>query len=308
MFETLDSTLRFYGVAPERINPKKSFARDDKPPKETLVLTSRYFGPKKFNTSDEFNFDTTNPNASFAMTQREVLEWANNRIKKLKELYKNQEHLVPHMANANKTAIYNSKASDRRKHFYYCYLLALMNAPVDIAFSNIEKLNCLRKLWRNRAFKQDAEGLAVPDMCCCFETCPFIAVHGSKYCGWHILNDENQKLFRKCSQCGMPCVILDAVACPGHRPYTYKPKGDSASQSSQETSRKKQKSASQESAEPFIDPENVREILSKPVPEPLKDTRVAALNLLMKYTKGTPLTPEEKTVLLNTLELIKNFV
>ena len=212
-----DEVLINNGLTLEGVKRKENFPRDDKPPSNSLLITSRYFGPKKTSVTDEFPFDPLNTDSSIAMTANEVNEWEIDRIEKLLELYKQQLELLPAMADANKTAIFNAKASERRKYFYYCHLMAITNAPKDIAFKNLDELNCLRKLWRNKAFQQDVEGLSVPDQCCEYDSCPFIAIHGSKYCGWHILNDPKQKLFESCPVCGNPRVICDGAACPGHK-------------------------------------------------------------------------------------------
>ena len=217
MIPSFDEVLKKHGISVEGTLPKQSVPRDDNPPQDSLLITSRYFGPKKLNVTDDFNFDTTKAESMYAMTPNEVNDWQLRRIDKLIELYNQQKELLPAMADANKTAIFNAKASDRRKYFYYCHLLAIANAPKDIAFTNIDKLNCLRKLWRNKAFSLDAEDLSVSDHCCEYESCPFIAIHGSKFCYWHILNDPKQQLFEQCPICGNPKLICDAAPCPGHK-------------------------------------------------------------------------------------------
>ena len=213
-----EEILKANGIPQENLGPKVSFIRDNKPPEKTLLITSRFFGPKRPPNSDEFPFDPTNTDVTCALTANEANDWTLDRISKLIDLYEQQKQLLPLMADANKTAIFNAKASDRRKYFYYCHLLAISNAPRKIAFSNIESLNCLRKLWRNKAFSYDTDTLEQPDHCCEYQSCPFIAIHGTKYCMWHILNDPNQQMFEECPVCKNPKLICDAAPCPGHKP------------------------------------------------------------------------------------------
>ena len=303
MKPNLNDCLTTLGIAPDNLNPKESFSRDDSIPKKSLLLVSRYFGPKRLSVTDDFNFDTTSTQTNYAMTHREVAGWQKNRIEKLKELYSTQKELLPLMIQANKTAIYNAKSSDRRKHFYYCYLLALMNSPLNIAFSSIDKLNCLRKLWRNRGFKHDRQYLAKADVCCCYGSCSLIAVHGSKYCQWHILNDENQKLFEKCNTCGWPCVILDAVQCPGHKAPA---RGGPPRLKQREEAKEEKLDPAEQRMKQIIDKAIKESLLSRSIPESLRDQRNVALSHLTKYQKGAQLSNEERTFLINFIELVQS--
>ena len=113
MNPNFDDVLKNNGIPPEGISRKESFPRDDKPPLNSLLITSRYFGPKKTSITDEFPFDPLNTESTISMTANEVNNWELDRIEKLLDLYKQQQELLPAMADANKTAIFNAKSSRR---------------------------------------------------------------------------------------------------------------------------------------------------------------------------------------------------
>lgn len=216
----LNTILIRLGVDPNSIRPKTRFARDDAPPSSTKLITSRFLSPRKRDSEhdkDEFNYDTTQSKSKFIFRSEELNKWRLDRIDKLLLLYEEQLKMLPTLINANKVANNNSKTIDQRRHYYYCYLTSLITAPTVISLTRFQDLITINKLWRNRTFQENKDPLKVPLQCCACEGCFFIALHGSKYCYWHILNDEKQQLFEKCSRCGHPVMICGNGVCHMHK-------------------------------------------------------------------------------------------
>lgn len=224
-----DALLMRYRVPREALQFKKRFTRDDTPPKRTKLVASRYISPKRKeyereNDKDDFPFDTKLPWAMFFLHTSELSQWTTDRIDKLIELYQKQLELLPYVINANKVAYNNAKFIDKRRQFYYCYLLSLINGTPVISLSYFNDVVALTKLWRNREEKWVQENLKYPIQCCYCEGCFNWALYGSKYCFWHILKDEKQQLFEKCPRCNGPVMIGGKDYCRAHKvARTHKP-------------------------------------------------------------------------------------
>ena len=164
-------------------------------------------------------FEITSKKSKFVFHTDEILKLRIQKIDQLIELYETQKQTIPQLMEANKVSLYNSKPIDQRRQFYFCHLNAISSAPSYVGFKHYQDLVSLTKLWRNKVFQTSKAPLQNSIQYCTHPGCICLALHGTKYCIWHIREDPNQVLFLPCPKCGMPVMINGVTQCPFHKTF-----------------------------------------------------------------------------------------
>lgn len=211
----LDQSLLQIGCTAECLVQHERFYRTDDPPDNVIIQTNQIVGPKAptFSNKKTFPFQI---GAELTFTQKELYELQKIHIQKLIDAYQTQLDNLDLITQGNKASFSNADISVKRRHFYFCYLSSIMNLPVKSGFVKLNQIISLQKLFMNQLFKTRSISNIV-ERCCHEQGCPQVAIHGSKYCGWHILKESRQKLFEKCPECGWPRMINDFQPCKGHK-------------------------------------------------------------------------------------------
>lgn len=90
--------------------------------------------------------------------------------------------------------IYKIK-DEKRKKISDSNFHEIKNILMNGSQKDVENLMKERHIWRSEALSNKRE-------ICSVETCPSYCINGFKFCINHIVNDPEQKLFEKCSNCG----------------------------------------------------------------------------------------------------------
>jgi hypothetical protein len=212
----LDRALLAAGFDESALAQHPGYERPDDPPDDAILITEHLIGPPKDQTSPEQDFPFSTEN-QIAVTEAELVRWQEDRARQLIDLYQEQLDQLPDVADANVSALASASPFDQRRQFYYCHLMSILDAPKKTAFEHLNRLICLKKLWQNRRFLEEKQDLETCETCCIIPGCPQIAIHGSQFCGWHILRDERQRLFVPCPVCGWPKLNSEAFPCNAHR-------------------------------------------------------------------------------------------
>lgn len=195
------------------------FIRSDDPPTNIIFQSNQIVEPKYERSQKEnitFPFKIDKADNKMFFTKNEFVKLQETNTKQLLEYYKNLLVQFESIKEGNKAAVNKVDMSMKRKHFYYCYLTSLINSPFDSSFVNLNQLIALKKLFMNHKFASTRSKNCI-EQCCKESNCPQIAICGSSYCGWHILRDLNQSLYKKCPVCGWPCMKNDFTPCQNHR-------------------------------------------------------------------------------------------
>lgn len=196
------------------------FFRSDEPPENVIFQTNQIVEPKYDHSQNDncmFPFRIENKvDNKMAFAKNEFLKFQEMNIKQLLDYYKKLYDHFDSIKEGNKVAVNKADMLVKRKHFYYCYLTSLISSPLNIGLKNLNQLIALRKLFMNYKFKSSKKN-SFTEQCCIEPNCPQIAICGSSYCGWHILKDPDQHLYKKCPVCGWPCMINNFIPCQIHR-------------------------------------------------------------------------------------------
>lgn len=184
------------------INTHVGFERSDDPPQNVVLKIKKVFGPKR--TPNQSNPPFPYEKNIFSLERKEIQKWQVDRGEKLLQYLNKELNQIDEIVQANSSAISNSSKFDQRRHFYYLALLSIFNLPQDVALKKLETLIAIKKILLNRYLCEENIEMAAPDKACVIRGCPHLAIHGSDYCAWHILNDPRQQLFVKCNICGWP--------------------------------------------------------------------------------------------------------
>lgn len=195
------------------INTHTGFERSDDQPKNVVFRIKKVLGPKRIprQCSPQFPYE----DGIFSLEKKEIQKWQVDRGEKLLQYLNEELNQINDIVQANSSAVFDSSHFDQRKHFYYLTLLSILDLPQDIAFQKLDTLIAFKKLLLNRYLNEKNIDMSIPEKSCCIRGCPLLAIHGSEYCAWHILNDERQQIFNKCEICGWP--KLGASQCNGHQ-------------------------------------------------------------------------------------------
>ena len=216
----LDIALREIGIDPTQ----GKMQRPEEPPSECVVLNTSvqipYDPPPRNSTGFPFEISV-----SQRMAAPERLAWQKDCVDRLIACYEHELEQVDALTVAHNHAVERASNVEKRKLAYFSYLASLMHAPPQVFRANISRLMSMRKLWKNRALEWSRGARDLAEQCCNVRGCPHVAIHGSRFCGWHILNDTRQQLFTRCTVCGAPRLKnIGMFECAGHKPRRSKSK------------------------------------------------------------------------------------
>ena len=213
----LDTALKNIGFQ-SAINKHTDFQLSDDPPSNTVLLPKKIIGPQRrfYSATSSFPFVKEN----YILEETEFLKWQIEKAKMYLSHIQKFRGMINDIAKANSLCLSNSSQFDQRRQCYYIFLSSLLQAPKETAFQKLGVLLKFKKLLTNRHFRTNNIDLEIPMKCCSYPGCAFTAIYGSDFCCWHILNDPNQKLFRKCKVCGCPQLIIGDSVCKGHQDST----------------------------------------------------------------------------------------
>lgn len=208
----IDATLKAIKFE-SAINTHAKFIRSDEQPKDVVLRIKKVIGPKRnpHHCSPRFPFEDN----VFSLEKKELQKWAVDRAEKMLQYLNEELNKFDDIVQANAIAALNASNFDQRKHFYYLALLSILDLPQDIAFKKLDTLIAYKKLLLNRYLIDKNIEMSIPEKSCTIRGCPHLAIHGSEYCAWHILNDPRQQLFDRCEICGWP--RLGPCQCTGHQ-------------------------------------------------------------------------------------------
>lgn len=213
----LDKALQKVGLG-KMCEQKEKFFRSDDPPKNNILQINRLVGPPINPIITEENKFIFRIDKQIAFTKKEYLSYLKINTEKLIDCYQRQIDCIDALTNGNILALSKADVIAQRKHFYFCFLESILKAPIHTAFDNLNIIVSLQKLFLNLSFKQS--NIIPPLQVCCREkNCPQIAIYGSFYCGWHILNDSMQQMFVQCPKCHWPRSSNKHISpqCCGHK-------------------------------------------------------------------------------------------
>ena len=195
----LDRALLANGFQSEALAQHPGLERTDEPPRCSGVrLADPTFAPA-----------APEPRAVFpekAESAEMARSWEIECMKRLLELYEAEKEQLADVVSESYKSQFEDTSFDSRAKFFFSQLLEVANAPLACECGGFMGL---MKLWRNKQFEIAKRGDAHPEQCCSVEICPNVAMHGSKYCIWHILMDEQQTFFVECDKCGWPKLKRD---------------------------------------------------------------------------------------------------
>jgi hypothetical protein len=211
-----DLLLRSAGFDESVLEQHSDYDRPDTPPEDAIIFASQHIGPAPAHRSSEPAHPFASSDASIVLTETELLNWQSESIQTLIRQFQQELAQIDTFSSANSLGLENASPFAQRCQFFYAQLMGLWDAPADTAIRNFLHLINLKKLWMNHWLALASEGLAKSDRCCIVDGCPQIAIHGSNYCAWHMLDDNEQVFLRACPICGKPMVAKDEGQCADH--------------------------------------------------------------------------------------------
>lgn len=208
MLSPLDQALLENGFDESAI---ASSGRSDDPPSSAVLLIDPLIGPPEEQIAVIPPCDEDGN-----ITKYDLMNWQKENLEELLRIYEQELAQIDHMAEMSYSALSDGTYIDTRAQFYYIYFTSLVNAPPETAVAKLKEMINLEKLWRNRQLKDRKGDDVQPEATCCVSGCPNLAMHGSRYCVWHILEDERQQAFEPCEICGKPKLKLEFFPCLGH--------------------------------------------------------------------------------------------
>jgi hypothetical protein len=210
----LDAAILASGLGLEAIrHPTDSsdpdFDLSDDPPTDAVLqqtIATFHSGASPLPQEDGFvPFNPKGPSCLFASEQSRLQSQTSERLLAAYQMQIEQlngaEVLVPR------------SPQEQRFHFYLKHLIAVVHSPRKTAMDNFFRICRLHKLWQSRKLETEvpnSQFCGIPD-------CIHLAIPGSKFCGWHILHDPEQRLFQECPECGWPIVNHPSLPCRSHR-------------------------------------------------------------------------------------------
>ncbi|OHT16448.1 hypothetical protein TRFO_02712 [Tritrichomonas foetus] len=193
---------------------KNRYNLSDSPPENSLIKINRIIGPKQETSHfvNKFPFQ----NDAFILDQKEMIQWQIDRISKSLQHIEKLKDQMDDIVTANAFSTINSSHFDKRRQCFYNIFTSILSSPREAAMQQLDILISYKKLILNRYYKEKNIVLADPEKCCRYRGCPLLAVHGSDFCGWHILLDANQQIYAKCDVCGWPRLKTRDSQCNGH--------------------------------------------------------------------------------------------
>lgn len=191
-----------------------------------VFQASSLTSPTSFPDRHMFPFAKDKPQRA---RKREVLEWQRDYVEKLVEAYEKELEELDHLIASNSYEKGRVGFLERRMQDYYSFFASLIDTPDDVFRNIITQMISLQKLWRNKIFEMRKGERDMAEVCCMVSGCPCVAVHGSRFCGWHILKDGREQLFVKCPVCETPRLNNFEVfsECPGHKSKTQQKRKES---------------------------------------------------------------------------------
>jgi hypothetical protein len=218
----LDELLLSAGFDPSVTDQHPDYTRSDDVPTNAIVFATELISPASASSSPPPSHPFTTLSAALVLTDRELLTCQASSLRGWTTELEKESLQVDSMADANIAAMANASAFEQRIHVWYCRLMALRDLPPENAMPTMRGMINLKKLWMNKEFSRSAAGLEQKDMCCVVDGCPQVAIHGSRYCAWHIMNDLEQRMFVDCPVCEKPVIASAEVHCEDEHQATRK--------------------------------------------------------------------------------------
>lgn len=216
----LDMALREVGIDPTR----GKLRRSEDPPTDCVVLNTGvqipYDPPPRNTTGFPFSISVNQK-----MTAPERLSWQKDRIDQMIAFYEHELAQSDAIVQNHAFSVESGSSTDKRQQAFFSHLATLINSPPHVFHAELSRFVSMKKLWTNRELSSERGGRDVAEISCAVRGCPHVAIHGSCFCGWHILNDTRQQLFTPCGICGAPRLKnLGLYECCGHKPRRVKSK------------------------------------------------------------------------------------
>jgi hypothetical protein len=210
---SLDRAILAAGLEVDAIQNSLPLGLCDDPPLKCLLISDNLFCPSETYISEDTPLFPFSTETTLSFAESELIGWQLDLAQHLVRVYELQEAQLLASLNTFKDPPSTQTTRAQRAHFFADYVISLVDAPERIAVDHLHRLAHLRKLWLNREFAPADEDGIESEVCCKIQDCSHIAILGSEFCGWHILEDSEQWLFVKCLECGAPRVQGSAVPC-----------------------------------------------------------------------------------------------
>ena len=195
----LDKALLANGFTQAALTPHTGYDRSDSPPECCHVrLADPITGPEAIEPVSRF---PQKPESKDTLQH-----WEIECLRRLIALYGEEKEQLETVISKCCKPTPQSSSFDSRINFFETQLQAILDAPLSCDWGGFMSL---LKLWRNKQFELSKRDSAQPERCCDVLECQNVAMHGSRFCIWHITKDELQTFFANCDDCGWPKLKRD---------------------------------------------------------------------------------------------------